>query len=105
MPTPTPARHVPYARGSIFRKYPLSTMMEEKVIRFIPIPGSIPRNRNSTGTDEVKAAQRNPRLISKLPVMARIRHDINFIKIDINGEDMVASPTKREPIQPTTDRL
>lgn len=38
MPTPTPARHVPYARGSIFRKYPLSTMMEEKVIRFIPIP-------------------------------------------------------------------
>lgn len=33
----------------------------------------------------MNAAQRNPRLISKLPVMARIRHDINFIKIDING--------------------
>lgn len=38
MPTPTPARHMPYARGSIFRKYPLNIMMEEKEIRFIPIP-------------------------------------------------------------------
>lgn len=38
MPTPAPARHMPYARGSIFRKYPLNIMMEEKEIRFIPIP-------------------------------------------------------------------
>lgn len=88
MPTPTPARHMPYARGSIFRKYPLNIMMEEKEIRFIPIPGSIPRHKKSTGTDEVKAAQRNPRLISKLPVIARIRHGINFVKIDINGAKM-----------------
>lgn len=55
---------------------------------FCCLPGSIPRHKKSTGTDEVKAAQRNPRLISKLPVMARIRHGINFVKIDINGAKM-----------------
>lgn len=52
----------------------------------------------------MKAAQRNPRLISKLPVMARIRHDINFIKIDINGAKIKIKKRNRARVKSDTHK-